>query len=121
MIPPDWLNERQQQVFEYVAKELAGGKIVGNIDVFILSSFAVAVDRLEQIEKSINSKPDMMFDKSLLKAKARYTADFNTGIKELSLSPQARAKLGGINITAEKEKVDPVLKIMEKYRGSGAG
>ena len=95
VIPPDWLNERQQQVFEYVAKELAGGKIVSNVDVFVLTSFAVAVDRLEEIEKSINSKPDMMFDKSLLKAKARYTADFNTGIKE--------------------------LKIMEKYRGSGAG
>ena len=116
VIPPDWLNERQRQVFEYVAGELAGGKIVSNVDVFVLTSFAVAVDRLEDIEKSINSKPDMIFDKSLLKAKARYTADFNTGIKELSLSPQARAKLGGINIVAEKENKDPVNELIERQK-----
>lgn len=116
VLPPAWLNERQRQVFEYVAGELAGGKIVSNVDVFVLTSFAVAVDRLEDIEKSINSKPDMMFDKSLLKAKARYTADFNTGIKELSLSPQARAKLGGINIVAEKEDKDEVSKILERQK-----
>lgn len=114
--PPDWLNVRQHQIFEYVAKELAGGKIVGNIDVFILSSFAVAVDRLEQIEKMINDNSELMQDKDLLRAKSKYTADFNTGIKELSLSPQARAKLGGINIVAEKENENPVNELLERQK-----
>ena len=26
--PPEWLNDRQKEVFEYIEKELAGGKIV---------------------------------------------------------------------------------------------
>lgn len=118
--PPDWLNQRQKEVFEYVAKELAGGKIVGNVDTFVLTSFSVAVDRLEEIEKKINKVPDLMLNKSILQAKAKYTADFNTGIRELSLSPQARAKLGGINIMAEKEKEDPVLMILSGKKPPGA-
>ena len=110
--PPDWLNERQKEVFTYVAQELAGGKIVGNVDVFVLTSFAVAVDRLEKIEQLLNRDSDAMLDRSLMLAKSKYTADFNTGIKELSLSPQARAKLGGINLDAEKESMDPVLMLL---------
>lgn len=53
-----------------------------------------------------------MFDRSLMLTKSKYTSDFNAGIKELSLSPQARAKLGGINLDAEKEKTDPVLMLL---------
>ena len=119
--PPDWLNERQKEVFQYVIQELAEGKIIGNVDVFVLNSFAVAVDRLEQIERKINQEPEKMLDRKLLLAKTKYTADFNTGIKELSLSPQARAKLGGMNFDAEKEKTDPVLMLLSGKGTNASG
>ena len=119
--PPEWLNDRQKEVFAYIEKELAGGKIVGNVDAFVLTSFSIAVDRLEGIEKYINANSNAMFEREVLQAKAKYTADFNTGIKELSLSPQARAKLGGINIVAEKEKEDPVVKLLNGSRGKASG
>ena len=119
--PPECLHDRQKEVFGYIEKELAGGKIVGNVDAFVLTSFSIAVDRLEGIEKYINANSNAMFEREVLQAKAKYTADFNTGIKELSLSPQARAKLGGINIVAEKEKEDPVLKLLNGSRGKASG
>ena len=62
-----------------------------------------------------------MLDRKLLLAKTKYTADFNTGIRELSLSPQARAKLGGMNFDAEKEKIDPVLMLLSGKGTNASG
>ncbi len=42
-----------------------------------------------------------------------YSSDFYRGCNELSLSPQSRAKLANINMSANKKKDDPLIKALE--------
>ena len=107
--PPKFLNDSQKKIFRRVVKELEASKILGNTDVYILTSFAVAVDRLRTIEEMINELPLRLTDRDLISAKDKYTKDLYRCCNELSLSPQARAKIGSVNLAAEKQKQDPLL------------
>ncbi len=110
--PPTYLNIRQKKIFNYIIEQLKESGILGNLDIYILSQASIAIDRLQQIEKIINKDMNKIYDKELMKAKAEYTKDFFRCCNELSLSPQSRAKLGNINLQAEKEKEDPLLQIL---------
>ncbi|MGC7541783.1 hypothetical protein, partial [Pandoraea pneumonica] len=48
--PPKHLNARQKKIFNYIVQELESSKILGNLDVYILGTAAIAIDRLQQIE-----------------------------------------------------------------------
>lgn len=111
--PPDWLNDRQRAVFRYVVEEMEAGGVLGNVDVFVLTQFAVAVERLEYIERSVNENAVRLLDKDLMAAKTKYTDDFKTGLRELSLSPQARAKLGALALSQKQKEADPVLTMLQ--------
>jgi len=110
--PPKHLNARQKKIFNYIVEELEASKILGNLDIYILGTCAISIDRLQQIEKLINKDIERILDKSLMAAKDKYTKDFFRCCNELSLSPQARAKLGNINLQSEQEKQDPLLKVL---------
>lgn len=110
--PPTYLNVRQKKIFSYIIEQLRESGILGNLDIYILSQVSIAIDRLQQIEKLINKDMNKLYDKELMKAKAEYTKDFFRCCNELSLSPQSRAKLGNINLQAEREKEDPLLQIL---------
>jgi P27 family predicted phage terminase small subunit len=110
--PPKYLNARQKKIFNYIVQELEASKILGNLDVYILATCAISIDRLQQIEKLINKDIERILDKSLMAAKDKYTKDFFRCCNELSLSPQSRAKLGNINLQAEQDKQDPLLKVL---------
>lgn len=111
--PPGWLNDRQQDIFRYVVSEMEAGGILGNVDVFVLTQFSVAVERLEEIERSVNQDRSTLYDKALMAAKTKYTDDFKTGLRELSLSPQSRAKLGGMALAQKQKEADPVLTLLQ--------
>jgi P27 family predicted phage terminase small subunit len=110
--PPTHLNKRQKKLFNYIVSELKASRIIGNLDIYILGTCAIAIDRLQQIEKLINEDIEKLFDKSLMSAKEKYTKDFFRCCNELSLSPQSRAKLGTINLQAKQNVEDPLLKVL---------
>ena len=110
--PPTYLNARQKKIFNYIIEQLEESGILGNLDIYILSQASISIDRLQQIERMINKDSVKLFDKNILKAKSEYTKDFFRCCNELSLSPQSRAKLGNINLQAEQEKEDPLLKVL---------
>ncbi len=115
--PPDYLNNNQVDLFNYIKSELEESKLLSNLDVYILSKCAIAIDRLQFIEKKVNNNPKLLLVQNpLMNNKKNYDADFFRCCNELSLSPQSRAKLGNINLMAEKEKEDPVLKALKKGR-----
>lgn len=116
IFPPGHLNTNQKKIFSYIVKELQASKILGNLDIYILSACAIAIDRLQEIEKIINKDIERLMDKSLLSAKEKYSKEFFRCCNELSLSPQSRAKLGNINMQAEQEKVDPLLKALKRVK-----
>lgn len=115
--PPKWMNNRQKAVFRSISRELKKAELVGDLDIYVLTQFAVAVERLEEIEKLINDTPEMMVNKELMAAKARYAADLSVGYKELALTPQARAKVGSLAAAKEQEKKDPLLQILQEAAG----
>ena len=57
MIPPGFLNKEQRRIFRSIVKELEPSGILGNLDVYILTQCAVAIDRLQTMEQMINEDP----------------------------------------------------------------
>lgn len=110
--PPKHLNTHQKKIFKYIVEQLKESGILGNLDIYILSTCSIAIDRLQEIEKSINKNVDLMFCKEVMSAKDKYTKDFFRCCNELSLSPQSRAKLGNINLQAKEQQEDVLLQVL---------
>ena len=117
--PPTYLSNPQKKIFRWIKAELAESEILSNLDVYILTQFSVAVDRLQAIETKINEDFSLIFDKDLMASKDKYTKDLYRCCNELCLSPQARAKIGSLNMNALKENEDPLLKILKGMNDDG--
>ena len=114
--PSNRLNANQKRIFQYIVDELKPSKILGNLDSYVLEMGAVAIDRLQGIEKIINQDFDMIYNKELMSAKSKYTSDFLKFVNEACLSPQSRAKMGIIASNKQMEDADPLLKVLQKNK-----
>lgn len=111
--PPNYLSKDQKKIFKYIVKELEVAGILGNLDIYILSTCSIAIDRLQAIESLINKDIKNLYNKDLMASKDKYTKDFFRAMNELSLSPQSRAKLGNLNIQAKKDSSDAVKRALQ--------
>ena len=114
--PSSHLDSSQKKIFYKIVDELKNSEILGNIDVYILDTVAIAIDRLQEIELLINNDINNLINKSLMSAKDKYTKDFFKCCTELCLSPQSRAKIGNINILQSEEENDPLLQLLKGGR-----
>lgn len=113
--PPEFLTKSQRKIFRAIIRDLNAADVLGKIDVYVLTTAAIAIDRLRDIERLINDDTETrLLDKKLLDAKKQYTSDFFRCCNELCLSPQSRAKLGKLRFDAEAEKQDPLLKMLSE-------
>ena len=110
--PPSYLNEQQKDIFNNLVNELKASGILGNLDIYILSTCSISIDRLQEIEKMINKNITELYNKDLLSAKDKYTKDFFRCCNELSISPASRAKMANINMQSKEKAADPLLKIL---------
>lgn len=110
--PPEYLTSDQREIFQFIVDGLTASEILGKLDVFVLESTAVAVDRLRTINAMIDNNPDFMLSTALQNSRAKYQSDLWRGCSELCLSPQARAKLGGMAAQKAKEKKDPLIEAL---------
>jgi len=114
--PPSFLSKEQKKLFKGIVDYLMPSGILGNIDVHVVTHAALTIDRINECERQLNEnglldeegKPS-----AYLKMKSNYMKEFFRLCNELSLSPQSRAKLANINVGVEKEKQDPLLKIIQ--------
>lgn len=113
LIVPKELTENQKKIFNFILEELEESKLLGNLDLFILITTCIAIDRLISIEYAINKNPSLQFSREIMNNKKIYSSDFYRGCNELSLSPQSRAKLANINMNANSKKEDPLIKALE--------
>lgn len=109
---PRYLNENQVFLFNYIRTQLKESGLLGNLDIYILSKCAIAIERLQLIDEKVNEKPILMYRKEVMSARKSYTDDFFRCCNELSLSPQSRAKLSNINLQAKATEEDPLLKVL---------
>lgn len=110
--PPKYLTKEQKKIYKFIFNELKASNILGNLDIYILSTCAISIDRLQYIETIINKKPGTIFNKDLMSAKDKYNKDFFRCCNELSLSPQSRAKFGSLTVQAKEMEEDPLLRAL---------
>jgi P27 family predicted phage terminase small subunit len=111
--PSSRLNANQKKIFKYIVAEMKASKILGNLDTYMLEMGAIAIDRLQNIEREVNRDFALIYNKELMNAKAKYTSDFLKFCNEACLSPQSRAKMGIISANKQQEEKDPLLKVLK--------
>lgn len=113
--PFSYLNRRQKAIFKDILNNL-NKDILSNLDTYLLNQTAITIERLESLEKEINiaskitdengkekDKLDVRLIASLKSVRDMYSKDFFRCCNELSLSPQARAKIS-INTSSQEKK-----------------
>lgn len=111
--PPKHLTKNQKKIFKFIVDQLKASGILSNLDIFMLTSCSIAVDRINEIEKMINDEPFLLRDKDLMSSKDKYSKEFFRCSNELSLSPQARAKIAGLNLQVKEQEEDPIIKALK--------
>lgn len=106
------LSESQLFLFDFIVGELKASEILSNLDKFLLTKAAIAIDRLHFIEGLVNKKPNLLFNKDVMSKKDSYDKDFYRCCNELCLSPQSRAKIANININTKNAEEDAVVKAL---------
>ena len=71
LVPPLYLTESQMGIFNYIMAELQEADILGNLDLFILAQTAIAVDRIQELDRQANDKKELLFENSFRMARAR--------------------------------------------------
>lgn len=112
--PPKHLNDGQKKIFRTIVKELKASEILSSLDIYILTACAIAVERLAVIEGMVNEDATLLCDSALMSTKDKYTKDLYRCCNELCLSPQARAKIGSLALSAARgKKKNAVLEAIE--------
>lgn len=110
--PPKYLNTNQRKIFKMLFEQLKDSNILSNIDIFILSSAAIAIDRLQEMEEKINNDITLLSKSAFMSSKQKYTEQFWKACNELCLSPQSRAKFAGLKIQSQDEQSNPLLQVL---------
>lgn len=104
-----YLNKRQKQIFKFLMNNL-NKDILGNLDVYVLNQTAITIERLETLEKMANEEGiEILMNKNIKAMRDMYSKDFFRYCNELSLSPQARAKLSIAIQPPEKKTLLDIL------------
>lgn len=91
--PPGHLTTSQCEIFRFILDNLEESRILGNIDLYVLAQGSIIIDRMIEIEKSINENPTLLLNTKLMTTQDRLFKQFARICNELSLSPQSRAKI----------------------------
>ncbi len=108
--PPSYMTSAQKKIFRFIVHELEESKILGNLDIYVLAECSICIDRMQSIERKINSEPEQLNNSSLMSAKDKYTKSFFRCCNELCLSPQSRAKMANINLQGKED--NPLIKLL---------
>lgn len=104
LIPPLYLTESQMDIFNYIMEELQEADILGNLDLFILAQTAIAVDRIQELDRKANDENDLLFENSFRQARSEASKEYFRCCNELCLSPQSRAKISVAKVRPGEKK-----------------
>lgn len=104
LIPPLYLTEDQMEIFNYIMEELQEADILGNLDLFILAQTAIAVDRIQELDRKANEDKSVLFENPFRQARAEASKEYFRCCNELCLSPQSRAKLSIAKVKPGEKK-----------------
>ena len=105
------LSKEQKRIFNKIKGLFEELDMLGELDCYVLTEAAVVIDRLNQIEKHLNERPDLLYDRDICNTRKEYMQNFFRICNELSLSPQSRAKMGIIASDKDSQDSDPILRL----------
>lgn len=100
------LTEKQQLKKEWLITNM--GDSYKAIDEPLIDSLAFAIDKLEFMDSQINDIPSMLSDKVFMSSRDKIQRQFESGLKMLDITPQARNKA---KIETAKT-VDPLTELL---------
>lgn len=106
--PPACLNKRQKAVWRWIVGELESAAILSNLDAPLLELASIALDRIRMYDDMIREMPPGRIEGRLIRDRNVIVQEWLRYCNELCLSPQSRAKLGTIAVTAQREADDPI-------------
>lgn len=104
LVPPLYLTDSQMEIFNYIMAELQEADILGNLDLFILAQTAIAVDRIQELDRQANQDKSLIFENSFRQARSEASKEYFRCCNELCLSPQSRAKLSIAKVKPGEKK-----------------
>lgn len=104
LVPPLYLTDSQMDIFNYIMGELQEADILGNLDLFILAQTAIAVDRIQELDRKANQDKDILFENAFRQARSEASKEYFRCCNELCLSPQSRAKLSIAKVKPGEKK-----------------
>lgn len=113
LVPPEYLNDRQREIFLGVLDILLPAKILNEGDIYMLTNLAIDVERKEVMDQMINDEPRLLTDSKFAAVRERYEKSYLRCCAELCLTPAARAKMGLMAAADERDKKDPLMAAME--------
>lgn len=110
--PPKHLSKEQKKIFYFIVNELVNTDVLGNLDIYVLTTCSICIDRLTQIEELINKDIEKISDRKLMGSRKDYQADLFRCMTELCMTPASRAKLSNLNLQVQQTKEDQLLQIL---------
>lgn len=110
--PPQSLNERQGLIYTWLYDNLAPASILSELDIVTMTNACIIIERLEKIDKALESPDSFLMDKGLHAMRKDYFSQYLKICGELCLSPAARAKMGTLAVNAKRAKEDDLLKAL---------
>lgn len=111
-VPELNLSDGARRIFYRIKKELEPANILTNVDSYILSLTAKAIDRIGTLEKMYVNETDIKNIKILQGMINIEERNLQKYFTELSLSPSARGKLGAMKADAKEEQADPLNQLL---------
>lgn len=113
------ISENQRGIFDRIREMFEKVGLLGEADGYVITEAAVIIDRLQDIESRINENPGLLFDRDVCNTRKEYMQNFFRICNELSLSPQARAKMGILAAEKDERDRDPILQLFGNEDGDG--
>lgn len=107
--PSKRLDIEEKKIFRFIVSELKESGILTNVDTYLIEICSSALKEFWESKERL--KKDYT-DTAALKLRKECFSEYCRCCNELSLSPQSRAKLANINMLAQQEKEDPLIKIL---------
>lgn len=121
---PSWLSKNAKKEYKKIIEEIKDLDICMNVDIDTIGMIATCLATIKECEKTLqeegyfikgkNSRGyDMTVEHPCIKVQLKYMDMLKKYMSEVPIfSPSGRAKLSLMNIQAQQEEQDPILKII---------
>lgn len=115
---PKNLSKGAKKYFKEIVSNLEESNLLGNGDVYIITTLSKVLDRLDSISNMLLSSSNIDDIKSLMRLEDTLSKSLRSYCNELGLSPSSRARLSSMQQDKLEEQQDPLIMALKKFNPS---